>query len=147
MDTCRDRQHDLFGLHQLNGAIHEKLEVLNSKPFQKMDETRRSLYEQIDRPTLKPLPETRYVRSSAHPNINVSNLRTVVLARTADVDRWRYARVLNILSGNSRISAGSRVRSVNMITIILSKESKIIRAVGRIEVLFPGMRSGICSLL
>jgi hypothetical protein len=44
MDTCRDRQHDLFGLHQLNGAIHEKLEVLNSEPFQKMDETRRSLY-------------------------------------------------------------------------------------------------------
>ena len=55
------RNITFFGLHQLNGAIREKLDVLNNKPFQKMDGTRRSLYEQIDRPALKPLPETRYV--------------------------------------------------------------------------------------
>jgi DNA replication protein DnaC len=55
------RNITFFGLHQLNGAIREKLDVLNNKPFQKMDGTRRSLYEQIDRPALRPLPETRYV--------------------------------------------------------------------------------------
>jgi len=35
--------------------------VLNNKPYQKMDGTRRSLYEQIDKPALKHLPEMRYV--------------------------------------------------------------------------------------
>jgi len=55
------RNITFFGLHQLNGAIREKLDVLNNKPFQKMDGTRRSVYEQIDRLALKPLPEMRYV--------------------------------------------------------------------------------------
>lgn len=48
-----DTQHHLLWPHQLNSPIPENLDVLNNKPFQKMDGTRRSL--------LKPLPETHYV--------------------------------------------------------------------------------------
>ncbi|MDD2201354.1 MAG: IS21 family transposase [Firmicutes bacterium] len=55
------RKITFFDLHQLNGVIKEKLDVLNNKPFQKMDGTRRSVYEQIDKPALKPLPQTPYV--------------------------------------------------------------------------------------
>jgi len=55
------RNITFFDLHQLNGVIKEKLDVLNNRPFQKMDGTRRSVYEQIDKPALKPLPQTPYV--------------------------------------------------------------------------------------
>jgi transposase len=44
----------------LNRAIAEKLQDMNSRKFQKMDGTRRSLYETIDRPALRPLPSSPY---------------------------------------------------------------------------------------
>jgi len=55
------RNITFFDLHQLNGVIKEKLDVLNNRPFQKMDRTRKSVYEQTDKPALKPLPQTPYV--------------------------------------------------------------------------------------
>ncbi len=57
----RPRNITFFDLHQLNGVIKEKLEVLNNRPFRKMNGTRRSVYEQIDKPALKPLTQTPYV--------------------------------------------------------------------------------------
>ncbi len=55
------RKITFFDLHQLNGVIKEKLEVLNNRPFQNMNGTRRSVYEQIDKSAFKPLPQTLYV--------------------------------------------------------------------------------------
>jgi transposase len=54
----RDRQ--FFSLPQLNRAIAELLEDLNSKPFQKLPGSRKSMFESIDRPALKPLPAQAY---------------------------------------------------------------------------------------
>ena len=54
----RDRQ--FFGLHQLNQAITVLLAELNQKPFQKMPGTRKSLFENLDRPALMPLPVCPY---------------------------------------------------------------------------------------
>ena len=54
----RDRQ--FFSLPQLNRAIAELLEDLNNKPFQKLPGSRRSMFESIDRPALKPLPVQAY---------------------------------------------------------------------------------------
>jgi len=54
----RDRQ--FFSLAQLNRAIAELLEDLNSKPFQKLPGSRKSMFESIDRPALKPLPAQAY---------------------------------------------------------------------------------------
>jgi transposase len=50
----RDRQ--FFGLHSLNQAITLLLAELNQKPFQKLPGNRKSLFEALDRPALKPLP-------------------------------------------------------------------------------------------
>jgi transposase len=44
----------------LNRAIADKLRELNNRRFQKLDATRKSLYETIDKPALKPLPPHRY---------------------------------------------------------------------------------------
>jgi len=54
------RNHTFFSLDELNRAVAVKLRELNDRPFQKMDGSRRSLYETIDRPALKPLPATAY---------------------------------------------------------------------------------------
>jgi transposase len=54
------RNHTFFSLVELNQAVAKKLQDLNSRKFQKMDGTRRSLYETIDRPALKPLPSVPY---------------------------------------------------------------------------------------
>jgi transposase len=66
------RNHTFFNLAQANEAIAEKLEELNSKKFQKLDTTRRELYESLDRPALKPLPPTRYELAEwSKPKINI----------------------------------------------------------------------------
>jgi transposase len=54
----RDRQ--FFSLPQLNRAIAELLEDLNSKPFQKLPGSRKSAFEGLDRPALNPLPSQPY---------------------------------------------------------------------------------------
>jgi transposase len=54
------RNHTFFSLAEFNRAVMAKMAELNDKPFQKMDGTRRSLFETIDRPALKPLPSQPY---------------------------------------------------------------------------------------
>jgi len=54
------RNHTFFSIEELNLAVAEKLRELNNRPFQKMEGTRRSLFESIDRPALKPLPSAAY---------------------------------------------------------------------------------------
>jgi transposase len=51
------RNHKFFSLHEMNAAILERLDWLNHRPLTNMNgETRRTLYEKIDRPSLKSLP-------------------------------------------------------------------------------------------
>jgi transposase len=54
------RHRTFFSLGELNDAIREQLEVLNRRPMKKLGASRRELYERLDRPALKPLPQERY---------------------------------------------------------------------------------------
>jgi len=54
------RNHTFFSLAELNTEIARLLDSLNDRPFQKLDGTRRSLFESVERPALKPLPTTPY---------------------------------------------------------------------------------------
>src|SRR5579884_1884314 len=54
------RHRIFFSIDELNAAIAELLERLNARAFQKLDGCRRSAFESIDRPVMKPLPATRY---------------------------------------------------------------------------------------
>jgi len=54
------RNHTFFSLEELNQAIQEKLHDLNFRRFQKLDTTRKELFENLDRPALKPLPQKPY---------------------------------------------------------------------------------------
>jgi transposase len=54
------RNHTFFSLQELNKAISEKLPEFNNRKFQKLDTTRRRLFETLDKPALKPLPSRPY---------------------------------------------------------------------------------------
>jgi transposase len=57
---ARLRHQTFFSLAELNRAIGAWLVVLNDKPFKKLPGTRRSQFEQWDRPALQPLSTERF---------------------------------------------------------------------------------------
>jgi hypothetical protein len=54
------RNRKFFSLAEVNQAIAELLVRLNQRPFRKREGSRATLFAQLDRPALKPLPATRY---------------------------------------------------------------------------------------
>ena len=54
------RKRKFFSLEEVNQAIAELLVRLNQRPFRKREGSRATLFAQLDRPALKPLPATRY---------------------------------------------------------------------------------------
>src|SRR5258708_36204216 len=54
------RNRRFFSLEELNDAIVELLERLNTRPFQRLDGCRRSASGSIDRPAMKELPASRH---------------------------------------------------------------------------------------
>jgi transposase len=57
----RLRHRRFYGLAELNAAIGEMLRQLNEeRPLRRLGVTRRALFEQLDRPNLKPLPAQPY---------------------------------------------------------------------------------------
>ncbi len=55
------RHRKFFSVAELNDAIAQLLDRLNERRFRKRDATRASLFAEIDRPALQPLPAERYV--------------------------------------------------------------------------------------
>lgn len=78
------RKRTFFSLAELNRALHERLEAYNRKPFQKLEGSRASLFEQLDRPALSPLPQTRYEFAQW-------KLATVHIDYHVEVDKHRYS--------------------------------------------------------
>ena len=57
---ARLRHRHFTSLAEANAAIAECVSVLNARPFKKLDGSRKSLFELLDRPALRPLPPARY---------------------------------------------------------------------------------------
>jgi transposase len=73
---ARLRNHQFFSLAELNAQIRTLLEELNHRAFKKLAGSRRSHYEDIDRPALKALPAEPYLYAEwskvrVAPNIHV----------------------------------------------------------------------------
>jgi transposase len=51
------RNRVFFSLADANAAIAERLEWLNNRPFRKLEGCRASVFAEVDRPALRPLPE------------------------------------------------------------------------------------------
>ena len=58
---ARLRNQIFFSLSELNERIAELLEELNTRTMRQYKASRRELFEKLDKPALKPLPQTRFV--------------------------------------------------------------------------------------
>jgi transposase len=66
------RHHRFFSVAEANQAIWELLEKLNARPFKKRSGSRASLFAELDRPALQPLPATAYEMSEwSHARVNI----------------------------------------------------------------------------
>jgi transposase len=73
---ARLRNRTFFTLADLNTAIATLLERLNTRPFRKIDGTRRSRFEQLERPAMRALPLRAYEfgewrKAKVHPDYHV----------------------------------------------------------------------------
>ena len=66
------RNHTFHSLAEMNAAIRERLDWLNNRPFAKLDGSRRSLFEQVEKPALKPLPAKRFEIAEWKVNVGVN---------------------------------------------------------------------------
>jgi transposase len=57
---ARLRRQTFFSLYELRQAVKVLLEEANNRPFQKREGSRRSLFESVEKSTLKPLPVQAY---------------------------------------------------------------------------------------
>ncbi len=69
---ARLRNRRFTSLGGANLAIAELLAWINDRPFKKLPGSRRSVFEDIDRPALRPLPEDRYEFATwRHPKVGI----------------------------------------------------------------------------
>jgi transposase len=90
---ARLRHQRFFSLDELNAAIRPLLTELNARPFQRLPGSRRSVFESLDRPAMRPLPLTPYVYAEWKE-------LTVAFDYHVDVDRHYYS-VPHALVGHS----------------------------------------------
>jgi len=111
------RNHRFTSLAQLNAAIAERLAIVNARPFQLLPGSRRSVFEALERATLRPLPLERYEfaewrTAKVHIDYHVSVERhfySVPHALLKATVRVRLtATMVEILHGGTRVAAHRR---------------------------------------
>jgi transposase len=66
------RGHRFFSVDEVNQAIRPLLVRLNARPFRKRDGSRASVFQEVDRPALRPLPAERFDMSQwSHARVNI----------------------------------------------------------------------------
>ena len=114
---ARLRHRSFWSLGELNVAIAELVEELNHRPFQKLEGSRASAFEGLDRPMLRPLPARRYelgvwARAKVHIDYHVAfdhRFYSVPVALVgARVEVRATQSVIEIFSRGERIASHPR---------------------------------------
>lgn len=112
------RDRTFFSLEELNESIRELLEKLNNEPFPKMESSRRSVFDSVDKPALKPLPPSRYeytkigyARAGLDYHITVDGyLYSVPYKHAKEKLEYRLtSKTLEVFSKGRRIASHSRL--------------------------------------
>jgi transposase len=103
---ARLRHQRFFSLEELNAAIRPLLTELNARPFQRLPGSRRSVFEALDLPAMRPLPAIPYVYAEWKEAL-------VAFDYHVDVDRHYYS-VPHALVGHS-VWARFTVATVEML--------------------------------
>jgi len=111
------RNHTFFSIEEVNRAVAEKLQELNNRRFQKMEGSRKSLYETLDRPALKPLPSSPYVYSECrkvranidyHVEVDHHFYSVPCDLRRKQLEAWLTATTVEVLFKNRRVACHER---------------------------------------
>ena len=114
---ARLRREHFTSLGALNDAVAALVEIINDRPFKKIEGSRRSIFEAIDRPALRPLPTTRYefatwkkAKPSLDYHVEVERCFYSVpygLVGTV-VDVRATAQVVEVMAKNTRVASHKR---------------------------------------
>ena len=113
----RLRKERFTSLGALNERIGELVEVINQRPFKKMEGSRALLFAEIDQPALRPLPATRYdfatwtkakVSLDYHLQIDRNFYSVPYNLVGCVLDVRRSANVVEIFSKNRRVASHKR---------------------------------------
>jgi transposase len=111
------RNHTFFSVAELNKAIAQRVDELNNRRFQKLDTTRRVLFDTIDKPALRPLPDYPYeyaewkkarVNIDYHIEINRHYYSVPYQLIKAQVDVRVTSHTVEVLFKSSRIASHRR---------------------------------------
>ena len=127
------RNHSFFSLGELNKAIAERLCELNNRKFQKLDTTRRKLFETVDKPALKPLPAQPYeyaewkkarVNIDYHIEIHRHYYSVPYQLRKEQVDVRITSTTIEILFKNRRVASHARSYQPGAFTTLIEHMPK-----------------------
>ena len=114
------RNHTFFSLGELRDAIAPLLAALNERPFRKTGGSRRSWFEDLDRPALKPLPTERYeyaewrtarVNIDYHVQVDHALYSVPHALCRREVDVRLTAHIVEIFHKHRRVAAHVRIRA------------------------------------
>lgn len=119
---AKHRNDTYFSFHELNRMIRKELDSANERPFQKMEGSRRSVFEQTERHVLHPLPLRPYEMAEfkearVAPDYHIEfkgNFYSVPYRFVKDSVEIRAThKTIEILRGGKRIASHSRIHPDN----------------------------------
>jgi transposase len=111
------RHETFFSLAELNEKIRQLLDRLNHRKFRKLDTTRARLFEELDRPALRPLPAEPFgwtaikrarVNIDYHIEIDGHYYSTPYQLVHEEVEAWISASTVEILYKGRRVATHAR---------------------------------------
>ena len=111
------RNRVFFSIHELNTALWEGLEKVNTQKMQRLGVSRRELYDEIEKAALRPLPISRYsfrewAKAKVGYNYHIwfgKHYYSIPYRYAGrDVDIRASSTLLEVLSGNRRIASHLR---------------------------------------
>ncbi len=115
---AKHRDDTYFSFYELNRMVRKELDLANLKPFQKMDGSRRSVFEQTERHRLKPLPIKPYEivefkTATVAPDYHVEfsgNFYSVPYRYVRDkVEIRATINTIEVLKGGTRVASHPRI--------------------------------------
>ena len=96
------RKRSFFGIEEINEAMKPLLETLNNRQMKHLKRSRRQLFEAIDKPALKPLPQRPYEYAER-------KMATVAINYHVGLNRHYYSVPYTLVGGRVEIRATATV--------------------------------------
>ncbi len=100
--VARLRNRTFFSLAELNQAIRQLLEELNDRKMEHLEKSRRELFEELDQPALRPLPDRPYEYAT-------SKIARVNIDYHVDFEKHFYSVPHTLIHEEVRIRASERM--------------------------------------